>query len=341
MMLPVICSSILLSLKCFFFSTSQLLYVFKLSIYIRQFAWCCFQELQKKVKFLGWNSRYWFVAVTVVGLLTWAIWRLIQKASLFNLLFLFYPLLLYLSLFGFTLEPRPYRDRFKPPLKFLQHISMAGRMRVDLYNYTHTTQGTTHDQRNTDNSLLMDRNINALLLPATPDEIRNEVDILISDLIVRLKQLMFNSLLCAYYVGFIPMLFAESYIYYDRWWSIELSFFIWANSFVIISSYLLPPSYCHLLHQCALHLGCWARCSTVNSAPQWSSDIKWPFDAVVEWNTEYFKGEGPQNVAVPCDSSQECFYLLFSSQLHIHSWLLAMQCIIVTFEIVVLMRVTY
>ena len=44
---------------------------------------------------------------------------------------------------------------------------------------------------------------------------------------------------------------------------------------------------------------------------RWSSDIKWPFDAVVEWNTEYFKGEGPQNVAVPCDSSQECFYVSF------------------------------
>ena len=49
----------------------------------------------------------------------------------------------------------------------------------------------------------------ALLLPATPEEIRKEVDILLSDLIVRLKQLLFNSLLCAYYVGFIPMQFAD------------------------------------------------------------------------------------------------------------------------------------
>ncbi len=49
----------------------------------------------------------------------------------------------------------------------------------------------------------------ALMLPATPEEVRNEVDILLSDLIVRLKQLLFNSLLCAYYVGFIPMLFAD------------------------------------------------------------------------------------------------------------------------------------
>ena len=49
----------------------------------------------------------------------------------------------------------------------------------------------------------------ALMLPTTPEEVRMEVDILLSDLIVRLKQLLFNSLLCAYYVGFIPMLFAD------------------------------------------------------------------------------------------------------------------------------------
>ena len=48
-----------------------------------------------------------------------------------------------------------------------------------------------------------------LLLQAGPDEVRREVDILISDLIVRLKQLLFNSLFCAYYVGFIPMQFAN------------------------------------------------------------------------------------------------------------------------------------
>ena len=49
----------------------------------------------------------------------------------------------------------------------------------------------------------------SLLLPAMPDEVRNEVDLLLSDLVVRLKQLLFNSLLCAYYVGFIPVQFAD------------------------------------------------------------------------------------------------------------------------------------
>lgn len=49
----------------------------------------------------------------------------------------------------------------------------------------------------------------SLLLQLGPDGVRKEVDILISDLIVRLKQLLFNSLFCAYYVGFIPMQFAD------------------------------------------------------------------------------------------------------------------------------------
>lgn len=67
----------------------------------------------------------------------------------------------------------------------------------------------------------------SLLLPATPDEVRNEVEILLTDLIVRLKQLLFNSLLCAYYVGFIPMQFADVSLianYYNQkiFWYLEL-----------------------------------------------------------------------------------------------------------------------
>ena len=53
----------------------------------------------------------------------------------------------------------------------------------------------------------------SLLLPAMPDEVRQEVELLLSDLVVRLKQLLFNSLLCAYYVGFIPVQFADVSIY--------------------------------------------------------------------------------------------------------------------------------
>ncbi len=93
------------------------------------------------------------------------------------------------------MEPRPHRDRFRPPKRFLQHIDMSQRSDVCF--------------KMADEEGVISNEVKALLLPATPNEIRNEVDILLSDLIVRLKQLLFNSLLCAYYVGFIPLQFAE------------------------------------------------------------------------------------------------------------------------------------
>jgi len=57
--------------------------------------------------------------------------------------------------------------------------------------------------------------LSCILLSATAHEVRSEVDTLVSDLVVRLKQLLFNSLLCAYYTGFIPMQFVDvSYYMY-------------------------------------------------------------------------------------------------------------------------------
>ena len=195
-------------------------------------------------------------------------------------------LLLYLSLFGFTLEPRPLRSRYQPPRTFLQHIDFTDLKREQDYylamhpnghkqfkikiiekplnnikkpvkqstkkgNHSNSNNGpsssstsspsnnSTHSSSNTastgrsrsspsvDNSDFRGNNaaellISAahlddpdiffeatLLLYALPDEVRQEVDLLFSDLLVRLKQLLFNSILCAYYVGFIPVQFAD------------------------------------------------------------------------------------------------------------------------------------
>jgi hypothetical protein len=158
---------------------------------------------------------------------------------------------------------------------------------------------------------------NSFFLPIDADEIRSEVSIMLSDVIMRMKQLLFNSLICAYYVGFIPIQFTPNYVYFDKWWSFEMTLFVWANSFVILSCHYLPPNYCQILHHCALHLGCWGKCSpeTVKNSQKWVSDKKWSFDSVVELNNEYFKAEGPQNVAIPCDSSHEFFYVMGQVQM--------------------------
>ena len=41
----------------------------------------------------------------------------------------------------------------------------------------------------------------------------------------------------------------------------------------------------------------------------WSPDVVWLHGMIVQWNGESFRAEGPQNVAIPCVSSQECFYV--------------------------------
>ena len=62
---------------------------------------------------------------------------------------------------------------------------------------------------------------------------------------------------CVHVTSYHVSLHVQSHLYYDRWWCVEHAFLVWANSFVFLSTHLLPPSYCQLLHQCALHLGCW------------------------------------------------------------------------------------
>ena len=118
--------------------------------------------------------------------------------------FYVYRFLLYLSLFGFTMEPRPHRDRFNPPKRFLQHVDMSNRVGVE----TELFPDSLSKEENGSKCFSV-AEIRTLLLPATPEEIRSEVDILLSDLVIRLKQLLFNSLICAYYVGFIPIQFTE------------------------------------------------------------------------------------------------------------------------------------
>lgn len=95
----------------------------------------------------------------------------------------------------------------------------------------------------------------AFLLPSTPDEVREEVDLLLSDLIVRLKQLLFNSLLCAYYVGFIPVQFADVSIV-DKYYCVLVDYVPLGNSGKIGQGHvLLTQQYLPILVTSSLGLG--------------------------------------------------------------------------------------
>ena len=159
------------------------------------------------------------------------------------MLVLSHSLLLYLSLFGFTMEPRIHRAKFQPPRGFMDaadgrktprrifvplpipaNPQTLGPMFVLQGRGANSDQTWQFSQPMSDEEMatLQKSSDNppprfelkytweyTLLLQAGPEEVRREVDVLVSDLIVRLKQLLFNSLFCAYYVGFIPMQFAD------------------------------------------------------------------------------------------------------------------------------------
>lgn len=74
-----------------FYLVDTSLILFVLLLLSRRLTWCVFQEIQKRLKCLGWSSRYLFMAVCINGLVGFAIWKLIQQTSIFNILFLFYP----------------------------------------------------------------------------------------------------------------------------------------------------------------------------------------------------------------------------------------------------------
>nr|XP_032638326.1 transmembrane protein 39A isoform X4 [Chelonoidis abingdonii] len=106
--------------------------------------------------------------------------------------------------------------------------------------------------------------------PLSPDLIRNEVECLKADFNRRMKEVLFNSLFSAYYVAFLPLCFVKSTQYYDMRWSCEHLIMVWINAFVMLTTQLLPPKYCDVLHRSAAHLGKWQKLEhgSYSNAPQ-------------------------------------------------------------------------
>ena len=143
---------------------------------------------------------------------------------------------MYLSLFGFTMDPRLHRCRYQSTASFLHHLQISTKLQPhDWESHSTTTPSPLQIHVNNSHTVSLVRRkailngsigsdnksshskkqqsgnlkLSCILLSATAHEVRTEVDTLVSDLVVRLKQLLFNSLLCAYYTGFIPMQFVD------------------------------------------------------------------------------------------------------------------------------------
>ena len=113
--------------------------------------------------------------------------------------FCFCRLVMYLFTFGFTLDPQGS----KVMLKLSPHQELGALSQLQLLHTTLLHKG-----------VMVNGNAKQEL-PAPqpcslpPDAVRYETECLRTDFNLRIKQVLFQSLICAYYVGFIPMKFSE------------------------------------------------------------------------------------------------------------------------------------
>lgn len=234
-------------------------------------------------------------------LLVWFLLQVLQSNSITNCLFLSYPyvphknllkrllvrsvlyrVFLYLSLFGFTLNPNPGSQPGSSQPLVLSKSSTSNPVSTiwsrlsstDLCLIKPTIPCTwvSPGKLNppADGECISEYHLRVqfqcLSIPS-PEAVRNDVNCLRADFCCRLKQLFFNSILCTYYVAFIPVQFVQQdYMNYDKFWCYKHVAFVWAHTFVMLTMQLMPTSYCISLYKYAMHLGSWRRVER-DSAP--------------------------------------------------------------------------
>lgn len=145
-----------------------------------------------------------------------------------------------------------------------------------------------------------------------PLAIRDEIESLKRDYNNRFKQVIFTTLLNAYYAGFIPCLFAPANLYYDIYWATQHMASLMFGVFTMCTMFCFPANYCDVLHRASLHLGQWTKvesCSPTISPYTWSKLVVWPAGSFVIYNNEYYKASGLSTTAVPANGVHNRFYV--------------------------------
>ncbi|XP_050293250.1 transmembrane protein 39A isoform X2 [Anthonomus grandis grandis] len=145
----------------------------------------------------------------------------------------------------------------------------------------------------------------------SPADVRLECEHLKTNFLDKLRQIFFTATMNAYYASFIPCCFAQPELVYDRWWNIELGFFIFASGLVQTYCQLMPLRYCDVLHRAVLHSGMWEKLDGEKNLSsgkyefavtyEWREDVVWPRGAVVKYNKFMWRAVGDCNAIVPGD----------------------------------------
>ena len=130
-----------------------------------------------------------------------------------------YRLVMYLIAFGFTLDPQGNRVLFK----LSSHRDLSALSQSQMLKKPALNRGKMEEKEHVSNGVLKPEAQVPKQCSVPPDAVRYEAECLRTDFNLRIKQVLFQSLLCAYYVGFIPMKFSEVSFFFSVLCKEELS----------------------------------------------------------------------------------------------------------------------
>ncbi|XP_075227233.1 transmembrane protein 39A isoform X2 [Lycorma delicatula] len=247
----------------------------------------------------------------VLTCLVWCAYHIMQNHPIVNIFYLCYPISVYFILFGLTISP--FFDVMSHPSLIIEETK--GRI---ISKPLHSCS-------------------------TSPQTIREEVDFLKTDFNNRMKQILFSSVLNAYYAGFVPCCFAQSYLYYDVYWATQHLTFVWLGCFTMYLVHCYPIKYYDTLHQAALHLGKWAKIegrSCHLPSHLWAESTLWHQGALVKHCKELYKAEGISNAAEPGNPTHTRFYAIFNNPSVLLCSLGGFQLSLVILQVVILVRVS-
>ncbi|XP_014260397.1 transmembrane protein 39A-A isoform X2 [Cimex lectularius] len=244
----------------------------------------------------------------VASILVWCTYYIMRNHRFVKIFYLCYPISIYTTLFG--LDVNPFFDVMALP--------------SDLCNYKNRLIGKPFHS-----------------CSSIPQAIREEVETLKTDFNNRLKQILFSSMLNAYYAGFVPCCFAQSYLYYDVYWTTQHFTFVWISCFTMYIVHCYPLSYCDTLHRAALHLGKWGKiegrtCHLPSHI--WVDSTLWQQGVFVRHCKELYKSVGISNAAEPGNNTHNRFYSLFINPSVLLCSLVAFQLSLVILQLAILIR---
>lgn len=283
---------------------------FPLNVFKQICLWC--------VPLIAYNVAVQFFRAIVITphiiSLVWCVYNIILRHG-FLTICLGYPIVVYMVVFG---------------AEFLPFFEL----------WTHEQERCNHSKGKTP-SHRIGVCILSHICSASPEIIREEVEILKSDFNSRLKKALFHSFLVAYYAGFVPCCFVQGAIHYDLWWVVQHVAFVWLGTFTLYVVHCFPPRYCDILHRSALHLGRWRHLETRNvHVPYniWSDSTLWHQGALVKHAKGLFKAEGLTNAAEPGNVTHSRFFGVFNDPMGAISGLLGLQMVLITMQLLVLIR---